>query len=92
MFWIVGLFLDPSENRRDAQLIFNTHETGLLDQSVIRRDQVWFTMKDWETGAAELRRLSDYKIRNDLDIRKAYLNGSFGAKPFIAPERLMEGL
>ena len=90
--WIVGLFLDPSENRRDAQLIFNTHETGLLDQSVIRRDQVWFTMKDWETGAAELRRLSDYKIRNDLDIRKAYLNGSFGAKPFIAPERLMEGL
>ncbi len=88
--WIMGLFLDPAENRKGAQLIFNTHEVGLLDQTVVRRDQVWFTMKDWETGKGDLRRLSDYKVRNDLDIRKAYLNGSFGAKPFIAPERLME--
>lgn len=88
--WILGLFLDPAENKHGAQLIFNTHEVGLLDQNIIRRDQVWFTMKDWETGSATLRRLSEYKIRTDLDIRRAYLNGSFGAKPFIAPERLME--
>lgn len=88
--WILGLFLNPTENKHGAQLIFNTHEVGLLDQNIIRRDQVWFTMKDWETGSATLRRLSEYRIRNDLDIRRAYLNGSFGAKPFIAPERLME--
>nr|WP_157844377.1 AAA family ATPase [Candidatus Methanomethylophilus sp. 1R26] len=88
--WIVNLFLDPAENRHGAQLIFNTHEVGLLDQSIVRRDQIWFTVRDWSTGASDLRRLSDYKVRNNTDIRKAYLNGSFGAKPFIAPERLME--
>ena len=88
--WIANLFVDPAENRHGAQLIFNTHEVGLLDQSIVRRDQIWFTVRDWSTGASDLRRLSDYKVRNNTDIRKAYLNGSFGAKPFIAPERLME--
>ena len=89
--WILGLFLDPEENRNGAQLIFNTHDVGLLDQEILRRDQVWFTSKDWGTYEATLTRLSDYKgVRKDLDIRRAYLNGSFGSKPFIAPDRLME--
>jgi len=88
--WIAGLFLNPNENRKGAQLILNTHDVSLLDQSLLRRDQVYITSKDWKTGEAELRRLSDYGVRNDLDIRKAYLNGSLGGRPFIAPERLME--
>ncbi len=89
--WILGLFLDSEENKKGAQLIFNTHDVGLLDQEILRRDQIWFTSKDWNTYEALLTRLSDYKgVRKDLDIRKAYLNGSFGSKPFIAPERLME--
>ena len=89
--WILGLFLDPEENRKGAQLIFNTHDVGLLDQEMLRRDQIWFTSKDWDTYEAVLTRLSDYKgVRKDLDIRRAYLNGSFGSKPFIAPDRLME--
>ncbi len=87
--WAVGLFLDPSENQRDAQLILNTHDVSLLDQSVIRRDQIYLSVKDWNTGEGHIRRLSDYSIRNDLDIRKAYLNGSFGGKPFISPDKLM---
>lgn len=89
--WILRLFLDPEENTKGAQLIFNTHDIGLLDQDILRRDQIWFTSKDWDTYEATLTRLSDYKgVRKDLDLRKAYLNGSFGAKPFVAPERLME--
>ncbi len=89
--WILGLFLNPEENRKGAQLIFNTHDVGLLDQEILRRDQIWFTSKDWDTYEAVLTRLSDYKgVRKDLDIRRAYLNGSFGSKPFIAPDRLME--
>ena len=89
--WILGLFLNPEENKKGAQLIFNTHDVGLLDQEILRRDQIWFTSKDWETYEAVLTRLSDYKgVRKDLDIRRAYLNGSFGSKPFIAPDRLME--
>ncbi|MBR5999617.1 MAG: hypothetical protein IK043_04185 [Candidatus Methanomethylophilaceae archaeon] len=62
-----------------------------MDLESIRRDQIWFTIKDWQNNDAQLRRLSDFKgVRKDLNIRKAYRNGSFGAKPFIEPERLME--
>ena len=88
--WICSLFSDPTENKKNAQLIFNTHDVILLDQSKVRRDQIYLVIKDWKTGFSEMRRLSEYRIRNDLDIRKAYLNGSFGGKPFIAPESLME--
>lgn len=88
--WIAGLFLDPNENPRNSQLILNTHDVSLLDQSMIRRDQINIVSKDWKTGTAEVRRLSDFSIRNDLDIRKAYLNGSFGGKPFISPDKLMD--
>ena len=89
--WLVGLFNDPSENANGAQIIFNTHDVELMDLESIRRDQIWFTIKDWQNNEAQLRRLSDFKgVRKDLNIRKAYRNGSFGAKPFIEPERLME--
>lgn len=88
--WLVGLFNDPAENTKGAQLIFNTHDVELMGQDTMRRDQIWFTVRDWETNDARLTRLSDYRgVRKDLNIRKAYLNGSFGAKPFIEPERLM---
>ena len=50
--WIAGLFLNPNENRKGAQLILNTHDVSLLDQSLLRRDQVYITSKDWKTGEA----------------------------------------
>lgn len=87
--WVVSRFFDPLENKNNSQLLLNTHDVSLLDQSIVRRDQIFISIKDWESGDGTLRRLSDYNIRNDLDIRKAYLNGSFGGKPFIAPDKLM---
>ncbi len=88
--WIVGLFCDPEENKNNAQLIFNTHDAELLDQAVVRRDQIWIVSRDYKTSASSLTNLMKLNIRNDLDIRKAYLNGSLGGAPFIEPERLME--
>jgi hypothetical protein len=75
-----------SENR---QLIMTTHESSLLDQDLLRRDEIWFDEKD-DAGATSLYSLLDFKIRNDLDIRKNYLQGRFGAIPFLGGiERLM---
>jgi len=88
--WILGLFHDTEENPKGAQLIFNTHDVELMDLDEIRRDQVWFTDKDWETGISSLRSLSEYKERNDRDIRRSYINGRYSAKPFISTERLMK--
>lgn len=65
-----------------GQLIFTTHESQLLDQELLRRDEIWFTEKSL-SGASRLYPLSDFNIRVDLDIRKGYLSGRFGAIPFL---------
>ena len=58
---LVGLFNDP-ENQKTAQLIYATHDEGLLDSARIRRDQVWFVEKD-EIGASRLFSLAEFKVR-----------------------------
>lgn len=63
------------------QLIVTTHESNLLDLDLLRRDEIWFVEKD--DNASHLYSLSDYKIRTDLGIRKHYLQGRFGAIPFL---------
>ena len=73
-----------------SQLIFTTHDTNLLDLDLLRRDEIWFAEKD-KGGASHLYSLAEFKIRSDLKIEKGYLNGRFGAIPFIGDiQRLQE--
>ena len=67
-------------------MIFTTHETTFLDLDLLRRDEIWFADKDAKTGATELYSLADYKVRTDLKIDKAYLQGRFEAVPPIEHE------
>lgn len=64
------------------QIIFTTHETNLLDLKLLRRDEIWFTEKD-RSGASHLYSLADFEIRPDQDIRTRYLQGRYGAIPFL---------
>jgi hypothetical protein len=64
-----------------GQIIVTTHESNLLDQDLLRRDEIWFAEKD-QTGATRLYSLLDFTIRDDAEIRKHYLQGRFGAVPF----------
>ncbi|MDP8256108.1 MAG: ATP-binding protein [Candidatus Alcyoniella australis] len=80
--WLIGLFHNPKTNPKNAQLIFATHDAGLLDRKLLRRDQIWFTEKG-EDSATKLYSLWDIKIRNKEDIRKGYLMGRYGAIPFL---------
>ena len=73
-------FLDSKS--KQSQLVFTTHEECLLDLDLLRRDEVWFVEKD-ETQASRCYPLTDFKIRPDVEIRKGYLNGRFGAIPFF---------
>ena len=83
---IVQLFNDPVSNCHEAQLIFTTHDTNLLGtdvgEPILRRDQVWFTEKDAD-GATRLYPLTDYKPRKSENIERGYLQGRFGAVPFL---------
>ncbi|WP_028298602.1 AAA family ATPase [Olivibacter sitiensis] len=65
-----------------GQLIFTTHESNLLDQEIFRPDEIWFAEKNSE-GATQLHALSDFREHHTIDIRKGYLNGRYGAIPFL---------
>jgi AAA15 family ATPase/GTPase len=66
-----------------GQLILTTHASDLLDHSIFRQDEVWLAEKK-VNGATELYALSDFKEHNTIDIRKGYLNGRYGAVPFLS--------
>jgi uncharacterized protein len=86
---IVRAFNDPALNPNNAQLIFNTHDTNLLDPDVIRRDQVWFVEKD-KCGVSHLYPLSDFKPRKYENLQRGYLQGRYGAVPFIGLQRWLD--
>jgi len=75
-----------AEKETKGQLIFSTHESGLLDLDLLRPDEIWFAEKS-NHGATKLYPLSDYNIRSDLDIEKGYLLGRFGAIPSVSDFR-----
>ena len=72
-----------------SQLIFATHDTNLLDLDLLRRDEIWFVEKD-KGGASHIYSLAEFKMRPDLKIEKGYLNGRFGAIPFIGTLEQLE--
>lgn len=65
-----------------AQLIFTTHDTTLLSQKLLRRDQVWFMEKDAKS-ATRLYPLSDFSPRDNEAVERGYLNGRYGGIPFL---------
>lgn len=65
-----------------AQLIFTTHDTTILSQKILRRDQIWFMEKN-DKNATELYPLSDYSPRDNEAIERGYLNGRYGGIPFL---------
>jgi AAA15 family ATPase/GTPase len=85
IYEIVKLFQNPKTNPNRSQLIFTSHDNTLQRNNLLRRDQIWFTQKRPDQST-ELYSLSDFKVRNDLAIDKAYLDGRFGAVPFISDE------
>jgi energy-coupling factor transporter ATP-binding protein EcfA2 len=82
---LVRKFLESFLNSCDGgqrQIIVTTHESSLLDLDLLRRDEIWFAEKD-AASATRLYSLADFNVRKDLEIRKHYLQGRFGAVPFL---------
>jgi AAA15 family ATPase/GTPase len=75
-------FSSPELNPRGAQIVFTTHDTNILDMASLRRDQIWFTEKDSE-GGTHLYPLTDFKPRKNENLERGYLQGRYGAVPFI---------
>jgi len=82
--YIVKLFHNTDVNKNNAQLIFNTHDTNMLNLELFRRDQIWFVEKDEKRGSTDVYPLDDFSVRKAENIQKGYLNGRYGAIPFIS--------
>ena len=66
-----------------TQLLLTTHDVLLMDQQILRRDEMWVTERDAD-GSSNLNSFSEYKdVRYDKDIRKSYLQGRLGGIPRI---------
>jgi len=83
---LLKLLFSDGNNPGGAQVVFTTHNPILLDNTLMRRDQIWFTEKT-PAGATHLYPLTDYSPRKDEALAKGYLAGRYGAIPFI-PEGL----
>lgn len=78
---IINLFKYQNIEKQ-AQLIFSTHDTSLLDLSLFRRDQIWFTELNPKFRSVDLYSLSELKnVRKDENIYKGYILGKYGAIP-----------
>ena len=83
MRYLLALFHSDKTNSKNGQLIFTTHDTSLLDQDLVRRDQVWFVEKD-RSNASYLYPLTDFKPRAGEALQKGYLSGRYGALPYTS--------
>ncbi|MFV5692795.1 AAA family ATPase [Flavobacterium sp. LT1R49] len=82
---IVSLFNSKELNPKNAQIIFNTHDTNLLSSGLFRRDQIWLIEKN-KFGEAQLYSLADFKsdkVRKTEAFEENYINGKYGAIPFL---------
>ncbi len=80
---LIEIVQDSAVNTSHAQLIFTTHDTGLLDLSLLRRDQIWFAEKNEKSMQTDIYALTEFSPRKGENISKGYLQGRYGAIPFI---------
>jgi AAA15 family ATPase/GTPase len=86
MFELIRFY---ANNKSNGQLIFTTHTTKLLNQQeLVRPDEIWLTEKS--EGNTKMYSLNDFKLHNTLNIENGYLDGRYGAVPFV--EELSVGL
>jgi AAA15 family ATPase/GTPase len=90
---IIKLFNSPVSNPNNAQLVISCHAVNILTNKLFRRDQIWFCEKD-QFGATDLYSLVEYEkpVRKDATFSKDYLQGKYGAIPYIDDIYLQTGM
>ena len=89
---LVEMFNNPNINIAGAQLIFTTHNTSILRSNILKRDEIWFVEKN-EEGCSEVYPLTEFKaIREGFNYEKGYLEGRFGAIPYLGDIKELEDI
>lgn len=90
---LLNIFHDSSINKYGSQIIFTSHDSNLLDSSVLRRDQIWFASK--EAGVSSIRSLDEFDksyVRHDSPFETFYRDGRLGALPRVSYDRVKSAL
>lgn len=80
--YLIELVGEPTFKRSKAQLIFTSHDMTTMDRRFFRRDEIWFVAKG-QNQNSKLYALAEFKARNDADYAKQYLEGRYGADPYL---------
>ena len=80
--FILKKFNSKEDNKKNAQLIFTTHDISFLHEDFLRKDQIWFVEKN-KFEASEIFSLCDLGERDGVSYSKRYLEGRYGAIPYV---------
>ena len=86
--YIISLFKNPDINTKGAQLVFSSHDMSTMKNTVFRRDEIWFAAEDNEHVSEiyslyEIRREDNERVNNTAAYDKQYLEGRYGADPYL---------
>lgn len=86
--YVILLFKNKEINRYGAQLLFTSHDMSTMKNTVFRRDEIWFAA-DNEAHESdvyslhEMRNEDGSRIKNTATYDKQYLEGRYGADPYL---------
>lgn len=86
--YLVSKFQSKRTNTNNAQIIFTTHNTELMNEEIMRKDQLYFVDKSQANGVSELYSISEFSTKTSENIQKGYLVGKYGATPNIEIEEV----
>lgn len=85
---IIELFTNPEINVNGAQMLFTSHDMTTMNNKVFRRDEIWFSAINGHDESVlyslvDFRKENGKKARNDEIYSKQYLEGRYGADPYL---------
>lgn len=83
LYGLVEMFMN-AQSSEFSQMIFTTHETGILNLGLFRRDQIWFAEMDPQRRATDIYSLAEIKnVRKEDNFGRGYISGKYGAIPML---------
>ena len=87
--YVISFFKNRRLNAKGAQLLFTSHDMTTMRNTVFRRDEIWFAASDENHESEiyslyEIRREDNERINNTAAYDKQYLEGRYGADPFLS--------
>lgn len=79
--YLIGVVQDPEANPRGAQLIFTTHDTGIVGRNGLGRDQIWIASRNPSVGVTVIYPFTNFE--DDSDFETLYMDSRIGGVPNI---------